>query len=158
MLRPATDADIDAVLAWRNHPDVRTASLQQHVITEPEHRSWWARTMSDTSRRVLIYEREGHPSGVVTFFDHDLDARSACWGYYLDVEGLDERGQTLLAWFEVQRQAVQYAFDDLGLDVLEGEQREEHRVTRAGGQGGDDLVAVARPRRRGVLVEVAGCA
>jgi len=119
-----------AVLVWRNHPDVRAASLHQHVISAQEHRSWWASTMSDPSRRVLIYEREDNPSGVVTFFDHDLATQSASWGYYLDVVGLDERGQTLLAWFEVQRQAVQYAFDELGLDVLEGEVLASNQAVR----------------------------
>lgn len=121
MLRPATDADRDAVLRWRNHPDVRAASLTRHEISAEEHAAWWKAALVDPARKVLIYERREVPSGVVTFFDIDPDARSAWWGYYLDGDGLDASGQLLMAWIEIQREAVRYAFDELGLDLLEGE-------------------------------------
>ena len=37
VLRDATDDDRDAVLAWRNHPQVRRASLTRHEIGADEH-------------------------------------------------------------------------------------------------------------------------
>ena len=121
MLRTAYLTDLDLMLAWRNHPEVRRVSLNQHVITPEEHATWWQATEGDPTRQVLVYERDGHPAGVVSFFDLDDTTRSASWGYYLDLKGLEERGQTLLAWIEVQREAVRYAFDSLGLSVLRGE-------------------------------------
>jgi UDP-4-amino-4,6-dideoxy-N-acetyl-beta-L-altrosamine N-acetyltransferase len=121
VIRPATDADRDAVLRWRNHPDVRAASLTRHEISAEEHAAWWKAAMADPARRVLVYERRELPAGVVTFFDIDPDARSAWWGYYLDGDGLEATGQLLMAWIEIQREAVRYAFDELGLDLLEGE-------------------------------------
>jgi UDP-4-amino-4,6-dideoxy-N-acetyl-beta-L-altrosamine N-acetyltransferase len=121
VLRPATAADRDLVLAWRNHPEVRAVSLNQHLIGADEHAAWWDRAMADPARRILIYEREGRPAGVVTFFDYDEQAACASWGYYVDLVGLEAVGQTLLAWIEIQREAVSYAFDELGLDVLRGE-------------------------------------
>jgi UDP-4-amino-4,6-dideoxy-N-acetyl-beta-L-altrosamine N-acetyltransferase len=121
LIRPATDADRDAVLRWRNHPDVRAASLTRHKIGAPEHAAWWKAALADPARRVLIYERREVPAGVVTFFDIDPDARSAWWGYYLDGDGLEATGQLLMAWIEIQREAVRYAFGELGLDLLEGE-------------------------------------
>jgi len=121
MLRPADDADRDAVLRWRNHPDVRAVSMTQHEITPEEHAAWWARTLADPSRRVLIYERRDVPSGVVTFFDLDETTDSGWWGYYLDNVGLEAGGQLLMAWIQIQREAVRYAFDELGLATLEGE-------------------------------------
>jgi UDP-4-amino-4,6-dideoxy-N-acetyl-beta-L-altrosamine N-acetyltransferase len=121
VLRPATDADRDAVLRWRNHPQVRAASLTRHEIGTEEHAAWWKAALVDPARKVLVYERREVPAGVVTFFDIDPDARSAGWGYYLDVDGLEAGGQLLMAWIEIQRQAVRYAFDELELDLLEGE-------------------------------------
>ncbi len=130
MLRPATDDDRDRLLAWRNHPQVREVSLTQHEITAAEHDAWWQRTQTDPTRQVFLYVRHDVPSGVVTFFDLDTQARSAWWGYYLDNEGLSARGELLPAWIEIQRQAKRFAFDELGLETLEGEVLEVNEAVR----------------------------
>lgn len=121
MLRPAQDGDRDLVLQWRNHPEVRAVSLTRHEISPGEHARWWAAVQGDPARQVLVYERSQVPCGVVTFFDHDREARSAWWGYYLDNAGLEARGELMPAWIDIQRKAIRYAFDELGLDSLEGE-------------------------------------
>ncbi|KGN36924.1 GNAT family N-acetyltransferase [Knoellia subterranea] len=130
MLRPATDADMDAILLWRNHPDVRAVSLTRHVISADEHRAWWESTRTRDDREVLVYERHGVPSGVVTFFDLDRDKGTSWWGYYLDNAGLTERGELLPAWIEIQRQAVRYAWDDLALAELHGEVLDNNEAVR----------------------------
>ena len=130
MLRPAADADMDAVLAWRNHPDVRAVSLTRHVITPEEHAAWWASTKDRDDREVYVYERHGVASGVVTFFDLDRAQGSSWWGYYLDNDGLTERGELLPAWIEIQRQAVKFAFGELGLDRLDGEVMDANAAVR----------------------------
>jgi len=121
VLRPATDSDRDRVRSWRNHPDVRRVSLTQHEIGAAEHAAWWAATMTDPTRRVLVYERDGVPSGVVTFFGLDAAARTGWWGYYLDNAGLEARGALFPAWIAIQREAVRYARDELRLAALDGE-------------------------------------
>lgn len=130
MLRPATDDDLEHLLVWRNHPQVRDVSLTQHEISAAEHDAWWQRTRTDPTRQVFVYVRHDVPSGVVTFFDLDVTARSAWWGYYLDNEGLSARGELLPAWIEIQRQAKRFAFDELGLETLEGEVLEANEAVR----------------------------
>lgn len=138
MLRLAQDSDRDLVLAWRNHPDVRAVSLTQHVITPQEHAAWWARATVDPTRRVLVYERQGVPSGSVTFFDlaqapgeDGAPRRTASWGFFLDVDGLQERGALLPAWIDVMRRATRYAVEDLRLDVLHGEVLARNEAVRS---------------------------
>lgn len=123
MLREASDEDRARVLAWRNHPAVREASFTQHVIDPEEHAGWWRHTNTDPTRRLLVFERYGVPCGVVTFEGLSEVGRSssAVWGYYLDVEGLDERGETLPAWIEVEQESLAYAFEVLGVDRLSGQ-------------------------------------
>lgn len=130
MLRPAADADQDAILRWRNHPDVRAVSLTQHVIDPEEHRAWWEATSARDDRLVLVYERHEIPSGVVTFFDLDRAAGTGWWGYYLDNDGLAERAELLPAWIEIQRQAVRYAWDELRLAELHGEVLDNNAAVR----------------------------
>jgi UDP-4-amino-4,6-dideoxy-N-acetyl-beta-L-altrosamine N-acetyltransferase len=130
MLRPATDADRADVLRWRNHPEVRAASLSQQEITEAEHETYWAATRDGDAREIYIYERYGEPSGVVTYFNIDREAATAWWGYYLDNDGLRQRGEMLPAWMEIQREAKRLAFDELGLTTLEGEVLEVNEAVR----------------------------
>jgi UDP-4-amino-4,6-dideoxy-N-acetyl-beta-L-altrosamine N-acetyltransferase len=130
VLRPATDSDRESIRRWRNHPDVRAVSLTRHLITAEEHARWWAAVQEDNTRRVLVYERKDVPSGVVTFFDIDPEARSAWWGFYLDIDGLTERGELLPVWVSIEREAVRFAFDELGLEVLEGEVLASNQAVR----------------------------
>lgn len=130
MLRSATDADVDAIRSWRNQQPNREVSNTSHVISAEEHATWWAKASVDPTRRVLIYERDGVPSGAVNFFDLDFDRKVGAWGFFLDAEGLAERGETLPAWIEVMKDATNYAFDELGLDELTGEVLEHNEVVR----------------------------
>jgi len=132
MLRPATDSDLDDMRQWRNQAPNREVSINSHEITADEHAAWWTRTRDDGTRRVLIYERNGMASGVVNFFDLNLDGevKTGSWGFFLDAEGLDERRETLPAWLEVMREAIDYAFDRLQLDRLDGEVLEQNAAVR----------------------------
>jgi RimJ/RimL family protein N-acetyltransferase len=120
VLRDATDADIATIRQWRNHPKVRGASIQTHYITPEGHAQWWAKVSADPGRRVLVFEYAGMPCGVVTINDHDPVAGTAEWGFFLDVEGLEERGQLLPAWLELEKAAVAYGFEEMKLSAMGG--------------------------------------
>jgi RimJ/RimL family protein N-acetyltransferase len=128
MLRTATDDDVDTIRRLRNQQANRDVSITAHEIGADEHATWWAKTSADPSRRVLIYLRDGSTAGVVNFFD--LAGTAGAWGFFLDADGLAERGETLPAWIEIMREATAYAFDELGLDVLTGEVLEHNTVVR----------------------------
>ncbi|MGW6196093.1 GNAT family N-acetyltransferase [Kribbella sp. NPDC055110] len=128
MLRSATEDDVGTIRRLRNQQANRDVSITSHEITADEHAAWWAKTSVDPSRRVLIYLRDGVTAGVVNFFD--LEDASGAWGFFLDADGLAERGETLPAWIEIMREATTYAFDELGLDVLTGEVLEHNTVVR----------------------------
>jgi RimJ/RimL family protein N-acetyltransferase len=128
MLRTATDDDVDTIRRLRNQQANRDVSVTSHEISADGHAAWWAKTSVDPSRRVLIYTRDGATAGVVNFFD--LDGTAGGWGFFLDADGLAERGETLPAWIEIMREATAYAFDELGLDVLTGEVLEHNAVVR----------------------------
>jgi RimJ/RimL family protein N-acetyltransferase len=132
VLRTATDGDVDIIRTLRNQQPNREVSVNSHEISADEHLGWWAKASMDPTRRVLIYERDSVVAGVVNFFDLELDAepRTGAWGFFLDAEGLAERGETLPAWIEVMKEATSYAFDELGLDDLYGEVLEHNTVVR----------------------------
>ncbi|WP_433164881.1 GNAT family N-acetyltransferase [Kribbella sp. CA-247076] len=128
MLRSATSADLDTIRRLRNQQANREVSITSHEISADEHAAWWAKASVDPARRVLMYERDGVTAGVVNFFD--LEGSTAAWGFFLDADGLADRGETLPAWVEVMREATAYAFDELGVDLLTGEVLEHNTVVR----------------------------
>jgi UDP-4-amino-4,6-dideoxy-N-acetyl-beta-L-altrosamine N-acetyltransferase len=120
VLRDAVESDVDSIRLWRNHPQVRRASIFTGEITEEGHRAWWVRMSANPASRVLIFEWRGRPAGVVMFLDHDPVARTAEWGFFLDVDGLSEERQLLPAWMELERDAVAYGFGELKLAAMGG--------------------------------------
>ncbi|MFJ6197844.1 GNAT family N-acetyltransferase [Micromonospora sp. NPDC092111] len=131
MLREATTDDVNLMLSWRNQETNRQVSKTSHEITAAEHAAWWSRVRTDPTRQVLVYVHDGLPSGVVTFFDLGLAGpRTGSWGFYLDADGLADRGATLPAWLAVMRAAVDHAFDTLELDRLDGEVLAHNTVVR----------------------------
>lgn len=121
MLRPAGDGDVDAMRAWRNQAANRAVSINAHEISAEEHAGWWSRTREDPTRRVLVFELGERPLGIVSFFDIDDERRRCSWGFYLDSETVEAEGLALMAWMQVMKEATTYAFDELGVDTLDGE-------------------------------------
>lgn len=120
MIRVATDDDVETIRRWRNHPKVRDASIFTDEITPEMHGDWWTKKSVDPSYHILVFSYRDRPCGVVLFQDHDREARTSEWGFFLDVEALDERSELLAAWIELEREAVSYGFDELGLAVMGG--------------------------------------
>lgn len=120
-LRPAGTGDLDRMRRWRNHPRVRGVSLTRHEIGPEEHLTWWEAVREDPDRQVLIHLHDGRPAGVVTFSGITSLRKALMWGFYLDVDSLEERGELLPAWMELQRAAIAYAFGTLGARTLGGE-------------------------------------
>lgn len=133
MLRPAHESDLPAMRAWRNQDANREVSNHRHVITEEEHRAWWERTVADPSRVTLILEIGGEACGVVSFFDLEpAEApREGSWGFYLDHDRLAASGSQFLVWTTVMKDAIAYAFDELGLEALHAEVLEHNESVRA---------------------------
>lgn len=132
MLRPAQQTDVATILEWRNQRANREVSINQHVISAEEHEAWWERTKDDPQRRVLIFEADGKPVGVVNFFDLETEAepKTGSWGFFLDNETTVADGTALLLWTRIMSEAIAFAFDELGLETLNGEVLAENAAVR----------------------------
>jgi UDP-4-amino-4,6-dideoxy-N-acetyl-beta-L-altrosamine N-acetyltransferase len=82
VIRPMIHADLDRVLAWRNHPEVRRYMYTQHEITLAEHQCWFERTLLDPKKHLLIFEMNQQPLGHVNF-NETGNGGIANWGFYV---------------------------------------------------------------------------
>jgi len=111
-LRLMVEADLERVLAWRNHISVRQWMLTQHEIALQEHRAWFERSVKDDRHHLLIFESP-EPIGFVHF--SALNARVADWGFYLAPDAARGSGGRLAV------SALNYAFEHLNLHKVAGQ-------------------------------------
>lgn len=113
-VRPMRHADLERVLAWRNHPDVRRYMYTQEEIGIEQHHQWFERTLQDMRRHLLIFEMDGQPLGFVNFGESAC-GRIADWGFYAAPAAPNGTGRRLgIA-------ALTHAFGELGLHKVCGE-------------------------------------
>lgn len=113
-LRPMTEADLEQVLQWRNHPEVRRCMYTTHEIHLDEHREWFESASANPSIDLLIYEKDDIPQGFVNI-TRTRCAQVADWGFYLAQNSLRGRGR------ELGKLAIKYAFAQLGLHKICGQ-------------------------------------
>ena len=145
-LRLVVEDDLPMVLAWRNHPDVRRYMFTQHEIGMEEHRNWFAKTILDKSRCLLIVEEAKQAIGYVQF-SQVSDGGIANWGFYARPKAPKGTGRKLgamalnhafgpLKLHKVCGQAIginqaSMAFHQRQGFVLEGVLRDQHRIDGA---------------------------
>lgn len=113
-VRPMVTTDLDMVLAWRNHPDVRRFMYTQHAISLDEHTRWFDRSSKDPARHLLIFENDSTPLGFINI--HQVAAGGiADWGFYVAPDAPQGTGRQL------GQAALQYAFSTVGLHKLCGQ-------------------------------------
>ncbi|MCE5234353.1 MAG: UDP-2,4-diacetamido-2,4,6-trideoxy-beta-L-altropyranose hydrolase [Mizugakiibacter sp.] len=113
-MRPMVGADVEQVLRWRNHPDIRRYMYTRHEISPAEHEAWFERSLRDRSRHLLIAEEAGRPLGFVSFKETGSD-RIAEWGFYAAPDAPKGTGRKLGA------AALAYGFGALGFHKICGQ-------------------------------------
>ena len=106
--------DLELVLSWRNHAEVRRYMYTQHEITLKEHTEWFERATLDTNRHLLVFELNETPVGFVNIREI-APGGIADWGFYAAPEAPRGTGQKL------GRAALQYAFGQAGLHKICGQ-------------------------------------
>lgn len=113
-LRIMTEGDLEQVLQWRNHPEVRRYMYTTHEIRMDEHRNWYASVSNNPAIVLLIYEQGTKAKGFVSI------VRTRCpevadWGFYLAPNAPKGSGR------ELGKQALIYAFTVMGLHKICGQ-------------------------------------
>lgn len=75
------ETDLEMILAWRNHLDVRRFMFSQKIINIDEHYRWFERTSVDKNCQLLIFEVDKQPLGFINI--REIAAGGiANWGFY----------------------------------------------------------------------------
>ncbi|WP_271044168.1 UDP-4-amino-4,6-dideoxy-N-acetyl-beta-L-altrosamine N-acetyltransferase [Pseudomonas sp. VB3] len=113
-IRKMTTDDLDCVLTWRNHPDIRSYMYTKHEITLSEHREWFERSSLDPHKHMLIFEVDEIAQGFVNI-NESSSAGVASWGFYVAPDAVKGTGRKLGG------AALNYAFSTLQLHKICGQ-------------------------------------
>jgi UDP-4-amino-4,6-dideoxy-N-acetyl-beta-L-altrosamine N-acetyltransferase len=114
VLRGVEEADLPALLRWRNSPEIARHMYTDHVITEQEHWRWFQDVVPDSTRRYWATEVEGALVGLLWLFDIDLKDQRTNFGFYVGESSM--RGTGVGSWMECQM--LLEAFDSMGLQKV----------------------------------------
>lgn len=113
-IRLMSSDDLQQVLAWRNHPDIRRYMYTQHEIKLGEHQRWYEQASHDTYKHLLIFEADETPMGFVQFSQLN-GSPIVDWGFYAAPDAHKGMGRRL-GWA-----ALRYAFQHLKLHKICGQ-------------------------------------
>lgn len=105
-LRKMSESDLEQVLEWRNHPEVRRYMFSTQEIAMDEHAVWYAGAEKSPNIELLIYEQGGTAQGFVNI-TRSRFAHVADWGFYLSPNAPKGSGR------ELGKRALKYAFSEL---------------------------------------------
>lgn len=109
-----TREDLELVLQWRNHIDIRRFMLTQHEIKLEEHTRWFGKVSADPTRKLMIVEEGQQPLGFVQFSSVSDDGVSD-WGFYVRPDAPKGSGRKL------GTMALNFAFDSWNLHKVCGQ-------------------------------------
>lgn len=106
--------DLEYVLSWRNHPDVRRFMLTQHEITAHEHHAWFERATNDATRALLVIEEQNQPVGCVVFSGVQPNS-TADWSFYSSPDSPAGTGKRVCSM------ALDFVFKKLNIHKVAGQ-------------------------------------
>ncbi len=113
-IRKMTVDDLNVVLTWRNHPDIRRYMYTQHEISIEEHRAWFERASKDSHKHLLVFEIDEKPQGFVNITELSSSG-VAEWGFYIAPDAVKGTGRQL------GKAALEFAFNNLNLHKVCGQ-------------------------------------
>ncbi len=125
-LIPITLNDTSLIVKWRNNENVRRNFIFQEKFTEEIHTNWM-KTKVETGEVVqfIIQIKENKKKiGSIYFRDINYDKKEAEMGIFIGED--DERGKGY--GNEASRLALNYAFDELGLESVYARQLASNEV------------------------------
>lgn len=104
--------NLELILGWRNHPDVRKYMYTRHEISLSEHQEWFDQVSTSDSKEYFLFFLQDIPVGVIGFMDIRPDLFSCVWAFYADPAAPRGCG-TLMEFF-----ALEYIFEERGISNL----------------------------------------
>lgn len=113
-IRKMVESDLEMVLQWRNHPDIRKYMYTNHIINITEHQEWFRKISDNKDTHLLIFEFNQLPLGFIQIDTNISNKKDATWGFYIAPNSPRGTGSKL------GKAALDYAFNFIKIKKLCG--------------------------------------
>ncbi|MFW1923303.1 UDP-4-amino-4,6-dideoxy-N-acetyl-beta-L-altrosamine N-acetyltransferase [Acinetobacter geminorum] len=113
-LRALNANDLEMVLQWRNHDEIRKWMINSDVIALSDHLAWFERNKGRTDRLFFIFEYQQQPQGYVSFIAVPNSSVYE-WGFYIKPQAEKGMGHLLGST------ALDFAFEQLKIEKVFGQ-------------------------------------
>ena len=110
-----TATELEQILTWRNHRDIRSMMNNEEIISLVNHMEFIKKLSGNQFSKYWMVKRKNNPCGVVYLHLKKNESKLAEWGYYLSPIYLGS-GVGLEVGFE----AIHIFFRELKIDELIG--------------------------------------
>lgn len=90
-LRALNANDLEMVLQWRNHDEIRKWMINSDVIALSDHLAWFERNKERTDRLFFIFEYQQQPQGYISFIAVPNSSVYE-WGFYIKPQAEKRNG------------------------------------------------------------------
>ena len=112
-IRKMNHLDLEIILEWRNHPDIRKNMFSQEIINLQEHQNWFQKASVNPNKILLIFELNGQPEGYINF--SLMINNEAHWGFYTSPKSRKGLGSIMGGI------SLDYAFKELKVLKIHGQ-------------------------------------
>ncbi|MBM7139700.1 MULTISPECIES: UDP-4-amino-4,6-dideoxy-N-acetyl-beta-L-altrosamine N-acetyltransferase [Acinetobacter] len=113
-LRALNANDLEMVLQWRNHDEIRKWMINSDVIALSDHLAWFERNKERTDRLFFIFEYQQQSQGYVSFIAVPNSSVYE-WGFYIKPQAEKGMGHLLGST------ALDFAFEQLKIEKVFGQ-------------------------------------
>lgn len=113
-IRNMCEGDLNKVLLWRNHPEIRRYMYTNNEISSEDHLNWFKGASKDSAKHLLIFEIDSSPLGFINIQIEPF-GRIGKWGFYTAPEAPRGTGRAL------GETTLRHSFEKLGIHKLCGE-------------------------------------
>lgn len=115
-LRKIEKTDLELILTWRNHPEIRRCMFYQEIISLESHTEWYENESEKENACWLIYSNaKGILSGVIYCTDIDQQSSNGFWGFYTPPHADPGTGTLMCS------EGLEYFFEKLKLNKINAE-------------------------------------
>jgi UDP-4-amino-4,6-dideoxy-N-acetyl-beta-L-altrosamine N-acetyltransferase len=112
-ISPIGQADKDTILGWRNLNRIRANMYHDHIISQPEHDTWFEQILIDKTASYFIFLYNERPVGLVSFSNISYQHGRCSWAFYLGDTAVPRGTGSAMEFF-----ALDYAFLTLNMRKL----------------------------------------
>jgi len=104
----------DLVRNWRNSEDIKKNMINDHHISQEEHKEWLKNLKTEKNAKAWVINCDNKPIGLVYLLNINYDKKVTDWGLYIADKSFKNRGIGLVSI----KKLINYIFIEMNFNKM----------------------------------------